>query len=501
MAEQIVIPKFREKVTYWKTAGGTEVSYPVSASFKGILRLSPNDDLTLQEKQPIALYDDDIESYYRDSIDPAITQQFVRVSISDGYFINLRFTQYEMEADSLYVIGPAQFNMVRLFTTKDNAIKLKTSTALPARVNTNLSSLIDSSDMIMKDISGVDPHSPVDQSYTLVSRTLDERLFTYQQTTQLIRELVVESLLDLQTIPTGSIQHIPITIKEYEKMIMEGYPNSYYKIADGKTETPNDPIIRDYLICDGSLYYNKQFPELAKILEGERIDYWRYDSEKQRLVQATHINDYENSDEKVFRVPDLRARFIRSIFMDRDLSQLGSNTTGIYTCDARPPKANYETDKHVHFVSTGFYQPNPNIWGVKQVATIVDDNNWKLNDYPGVLHPHNSMLERYPGHYGWWYNTSRYSSGCVEQIVYANHAGYFLSIPLEYDFQNPTQTPNCGLSSVDMASCLETPEKDEDVSYNKRTDFIDYVSGSGAVGSYGMENTPEFYCMLPLIKI
>ena len=500
MAGPLVIPIFREKVVYWKTTGGTDVSYPVSASYKGILRLSPNDDLSLQEQEPISLYDEDIENYYRDSIDPAITQQFIRVATSDGILVGLRFSQYDIEADSLYIIGPAKFDCLRLYSLKSNAFKLSPTTSLPNRANTNTTALIGSDDKILEDVTGVDPHSSIDQSYTLISRNLQERQFTYQQTTQLIRELVVESLLDLKTIPTGSIQFSPISIKKYEEMIIKGRPNSYFLLDN---ETPNEPVVRDYLICDGSLYSNKDFPELAKILEGERIDYWRYDNEKGRMVQMTHINDYssQDRDHKWFRVPDLRARFIKSIFMGRDDVALPSNVTGMYSCDARPKKDGNVTDNHVHFITTAFYQSNPQTSRYAQVATVdKKTDTWTLSDNPGVLHPHNRMQQRAAAGYGSWYNTSHYSGGCVWQASYANQAGYFLSIPAEYDYQEPNCTPDVGLSSVDMPSCVLEPSQDSQISYNTRKDFKSYV-GTGAVKSYGMENAPEFYCMLPLIKI
>lgn len=503
MADQFVIPKFREKIIHWTTTGGTEVSYPISSSYKGILRLSPNDDLTLLEKQPIKVYDDGITNFYRDSIVPAITQQFIRISVSDGYFVDLRLSQYDLEADNAYVIGPAKFEMLRLYAKQDNAFKINSDTAFPARVNLNTNALITSDTKINEDISGVDVHNSLDQSYLLVSHGLEERIFEYQQTTQLIRELVIEALLDLATIPTGSIHFVPISVKQYEEMIKKGRPNSYFLLDE---KTPNDPIMRDYLICDGSLYNNTDFPELAKILEGERIDYWRLDSAKGRLVQQTYYNDYgekDQKDKKVFRVPDLRARFIKSLFLDRNLVGMYWNETGLYTNDTRPVKSASTTDNHVHFITSGFYQqdPGPQVVNYQQVATIDKlHDKWSLSNNAGVLAPENKNQQRTPGWWGWWYNVHRYSDGCAKQAAYTNTSGYFLSIPAEYDYQNPNCIPDVGLSSVNMVSCVDPLTSDTQISYNKRKDFNKYV-GTGAANSYGMENTPEFFCMLPLIKI
>lgn len=503
MAKPFVIPKIREKVIYWQTAGGAEVSYPVSASYKGILRLSPNDDATLVEKEPLRLYDEETENHYRDSIDPAITQQFIRVSTSDGYFVGLRLSQQDVESKDIYVIGPAKFDMVRLYTTKNNAFKLKKNTALPGRVNTIQSALIGNGADILKDVSGVDAKSELDQSYILASRSLSEREFTYIQTTQLIRDLVTEALLDLATIPTGSIHYTPISIAEYAKLLKTGKPNSYYK-TDNK-ETPNDPIIRDYLICDGCLYKNEDFPELAKILEGTRVDYWRYDTSKQRMVQATYLNDYSTA--KQFRVPDLRARFIKSIILDKALAADDNNLTGKYNIDARPVNGNGVIDNHVHFITTGFYQKEPELNNYTTVAEIKKEtgkrDKWTLltNGNAGVLHPHNVDPLGAAAQFGWDYDSGRFGPWCSTCTIYPNGTQYFLSTPQEYDPQNNVCTPNVGLSSDDMYSCKEKPSNDTEISYNKRTDYNKYVADTQAIESYGMENTPECYCMLPLIKI
>lgn len=503
MSGQLVIPKFREKIIHWTTTGGTEVSYPVSASYKGILRLSPNDDATLMEQEPMVAFNEEVENYYRDSIDPAITQQFIRISTSDGYFVGLRLSQYELESDDIYVIGPAKFELLRIYAEKDNAFKIKQNTALPARVNQDTTVQITADEKIDEDISGVDVHNTLDRSAILISHDLEERNFVYQQTTQLIRELVIESLLDLSTVPTGSIHFTPISIAEYKKLIQKGYPNNYFQKEN--STTPNDPIIRDYLVCDGSLYRNVDYPELAKVLEGERIDYWALDSEKGRMVQETHYNDYGTSThddgEKVFRVPDLRARFIKSLFLSRDLADSAWNETGMYSNDARPVKSASTVDNHVHYVGSAFWQPAPNN---KDYATVAEEDKktgkWKLKDKPGVIAPTNGGLERAAGSYGNGYWGDHYSWGCVKQSVWVNNAGYFLSIPAEYDYQTPNCVANVGLSSVDIVSCVEKPTQDSQVSYNKYKDFNQYTS-TGAADSYGMENVPEFYCMLPLIKI
>jgi hypothetical protein len=37
-----------------------------------------------------------------------------------------------------------------------------------------------------------------------------------------------------------------------------------------------DPLIRDFLLCDGRKYLTKDFPELAKTLWGEKVTVWKH---------------------------------------------------------------------------------------------------------------------------------------------------------------------------------------------------------------------------------
>lgn len=520
--ENFVIPQFREKTIYF-TSENQEFSYPVSSSYRGILRLSPNDNGTLREKNTLDLYNesDAIEMYYQDSLQDIIDQQFIKTSTSDGFFVDFRLNDFHAEFDNLYVIGPAKFNKVCIFTTSDEALVVDRVTYFPAKVNTKYLAAAESEEDFNKDTIPVDYHDLHDTTYALVSNGTSARNFEYEQMTELVKKLIVEALIDLKTIPTGSIQYVPITIKEYNKLIVEGRPNRYY-CEDGTSKT--DPIIRDYLICDGSLYNNEDFPELAKVLNGEIITYWVLGSDG-KMIKKIHKNDYGKGTK--FRVPDLRRMFIKSVVLGQenattsDYDSTNNNQawgrTGIWTADARPILEEDKTaDNHRHYITTGFYQ-NTSLWDGIRFSKVANKAQYTENqsqqytyelnttDPPGVLAPQNGQSSWAWGRYGRWYNVSRYSAGCSVQLVEANPCAYFLSIPQEYDFQNPTLDANLGLSSDEILSCVQEPAIDENtgeenVSYNDHTEYVQYAETAEA-DTYGMENAPEFFCMLPLIKI
>lgn len=525
--ENFIIPQFREKTIYF-TSEEQEFSYPVSSSYRGILRLSPNDSGTLREKNTLDLYNesDAIEMYYQDSLQDVIDHQFVKASTSDGFFVDFRLNDFHPEFDNLYVIGPAKFNKVRIFTTSDEALVVDRVTYFPAKVNTKYLAAAESDEDFNKDTTPIDCHDSRDTTYVLTSNGVSYRKFEYEQMSELVKKLIVEALIDLKTIPAGSIQYVPITVTEYNKLIIEGRPNRYY-CEDGTSKT--DPIVRDYLICDGSLYNNEDFPELAKVLNGEIITYWDL-GPNGRMVKKIHKNDYGMGTK--FRVPDLRRMFLKSVMLGQSNATTSNydpndnnqpwGRTGIWTTDARPMLEQDKTaDNHRHYITTAYYQTSATLGQGTQfgrVATKIEPNEGEVQYYtyqlnvnnestegrPGVLAPKNNNAEWTWGKYGYSYNTNIYGMGCFDAEVDCNVCGYTLSIPQEYDFQKPTLNANLGLSSDEIISCVQTPtvkdDGEENVSYNDHTEYVQYADTAEA-GTYGMENTPEFFCMLPLIKI
>jgi hypothetical protein len=56
-------------------------------------------------------------------------------------------------------------------------------------------------------------------------------------------------------------------------------------------ETPCDPLVRDFLLCDGRKYKTTDFPELAKVLWKENIKHWK---PIQGTESTTFLQPYKN---------------------------------------------------------------------------------------------------------------------------------------------------------------------------------------------------------------
>lgn len=507
-----IIPQFKEKVIYY-TSNNLEFSYPVSASYKGILRLSPNDDGTLQERNSVELYTekDTLDIYYTDSLENIYDSQLIKASTSDGYLIDWRIDKFRTEFDNLYVIGPCFQGKLKVYNTKDEAIIYDSVNYFPSSVNNNYGAIREDTDFIEKDVIEVDIHNNIDATSALVSKQTTSRKFEYTQIVSLAKDMIMEALMSLETMPTGSIHHTPINVKEYMELVKEGVPNQYFTRTGADK---NDPIVRDYLICDGSLYNNEDFPELAKILYGELIEYWVYDAEQDLMVKKRHVNGEDGT--TTFRVPDLRRMFIKSVYLDIEKINDAKNRTGIYNVDNRPILPDGKlADNHRHWSTTAYYPwigeqqfgVIPPFLDGNLLATTFQSVSTKnsetgtlgLSSKPAILAPKNNMAEFARGQYGMWYNVSHYSGECAKYWIPINPCGYFLSVPQEFDYQNPTITANVGMSSENIVSAVE-PTNDEDISYNDKDEYVAYIDGE--LGElYGMENAPEFVCMLPLIRI
>ena len=124
------LPIYKDKVMYISSSDSNikmEQSYVISASFNGILRLSPNSYNTIYEVNPIELsaeQDSSISASYSDAIvfdDSAIvggateeqgvlkTNADIRYrmiigSDSDGYLVGFRLSDEDVEFDNLGVI-------------------------------------------------------------------------------------------------------------------------------------------------------------------------------------------------------------------------------------------------------------------------------------------------------------------------------------------------------------------------------------------------------------
>jgi hypothetical protein len=110
-----------------------ETSYVISASFKGIVRLSPNNHNTVYERIVTQLSTQDeaaLGTTYTDAImfeddalnsiktDADITRRMIIASDSDGYLVNLRISEWDVEFDNLGVIGIHKTRGLNIITTK-----------------------------------------------------------------------------------------------------------------------------------------------------------------------------------------------------------------------------------------------------------------------------------------------------------------------------------------------------------------------------------------------
>ena len=163
----VKLPVFKDKVMYINATNNKnklEQSYVISASFKGILRLSPNNFNTINEKNPIELTiqeDASISSSYSDAIvfedgalsstktNADIRERFIIGSDSDGYLVNFRFSKEDLEFDNLGVIGIAKTNELVIYSddnmTDTNAFVLGNTImpSLPNELDSNRADLIE----------------------------------------------------------------------------------------------------------------------------------------------------------------------------------------------------------------------------------------------------------------------------------------------------------------------------------------------------------------------
>lgn len=401
----IELPKFKEKVMYVsKNDSKTKIesSYVISSSFKGILRLSPNNHTTVNERIITQLSPQDekaLGTTYSDAIvfedqalqsiksDADITRRLLIGSDSDGYLVNFRIGKEDIEFDKLGVIGITKSNELTLLTSKSNYrddILTLNGTQMPSFAQTVQTSTPIQKDLLYKQEDGSytgDVQKYLDMKDVIVTEKGDnshllygilsnnKRVFKYKQTQKFIKDLIMQALMDLQTIPTGSIHFVPVNIEQYKALLGTGQrPNicSYY---NGITTNKTDPIIRDFLLCDGREYYTADFPELAKTLWGQGITRWN------RVKDDNFVGAYPQFDElcnvyqeqedtkKTFRVPDLRHMFITSVYfngsnsLSRNAETIDNdrNKTGIYTPDTLPIniKQYQSVDDHVHFIAYG----------------------------------------------------------------------------------------------------------------------------------------------------
>lgn len=563
-----ILPRFKDKVMFISAKDAKQKmdkSYVISSSFKGILRLSPNNTNTTLEKNDIQLsIEDDLgQANYSDAIkfddkasssiksEPDISKRMIIGSDSDGYIVNFRFSEEDIEFDNLGVIGITQAKSLQILTQKNdreaeiltlNGAKMPTLANDSAPIQFNEKSTFDNWDEQEIRVTGKHPDNSM-----LIYGTLgknNKRIWSYKKTSLFIKQLIMEALLELETIPTGSIHWFPVTLEQYINLVNQNGGRHNKSFTSAEESTPCDPLVRDFLLCDGRKYMNRDFPELAKTLWNEKITHWTIWAENGNHYVPTvddktntYPNTYKDKDDndkpctKCFRVPDLRHLFITSIqcqggtdpasgLLVIDPLSSGNNTTvGTYTPDSIVDPNKKGTDNHRHFTAYGSWEPPDfasysepynnypnNFRQTKPVPPSTSDNLIEGTQI-GIIPMHNRPYKFYsPFIKNDKTATEGGYIGFGERDTYNKHKGHrgTESVPAYMFMSRPNQaipTLNqkyVGLSSFDYPS-LAYVDDYEDLGLSNEMNGDTHMDLNPSL--YGNENTGKFYAFLPLIKI
>ena len=193
----------------------------------------------------------------------------------------------------------------------------------------------------------------------------------YYSPDDLIKKTIVDILRSFETIPTGSIHWCPVTIEQYKTLCEKQSKQYTHNITD------SDPLVRDFLVCDGRKYMCADFPELAKILNGEKvschIDGTEKDEKGNKISDEfyypssrdSYKSEGEGENQKhYFHVPDLRHMFISSVIAkgihgtsdNAGSGDILSPDSGNYTPDCNAEGITIDKNQHRHFTSYGTWQ-------------------------------------------------------------------------------------------------------------------------------------------------
>ena len=585
---QTVLPVLRERTVYVKNDGnGADNSDFINKSFKGILRLSPNDSATYLEQENYISYNESIADYisFEDDITYQLNEQFIKVSTSDGYLLDLRLSKYGVEYDNLYVLGAVKTTSpLQLFATDKRSFKLGNSYIVSDRNKQILSAKRNTTDCVPIN------DETLEDTYVLVNTNNNGMEFVNAK--NIVDLFIREALLEISAVPTGSIHFIPLNITQYNALLEKSR-----KAGGGHNITVdgNDPLIRDYLLCDGSYYRSVDFPELAKILHKEYIAYWQRTESKSdsdgilgdadapaevymEMKEETNGNAFLNiykgkltpegvelpekpESAKVFRVPDLRGMFIQSALVSPERP----NTVGQFERDSIKDNAimiKHGMDRHYHYIVLDNPLPSTNtVSGTfAEILTGSTGTIEKLaTNTPAALARYGAIKNTKSTHWFGTVNTKKStthsatvgntkvviktgnpsSHGCGEccracdgsygaspiyKPTYKRYNCYSGGPGGGYILSTLNKPMNAELSredwlgasswSIDMSFSRDEIEAmeniDEKLNYTSVKDDPIYKNISKNYVSYsaedkrhllGYENTPEFYGVLPLIKI
>lgn len=524
-------------------------SYLISESYAGILRLSPNNSATISSSSNEGTY-----YVYEDTIKDFLGQQLLHLSTSDGIMLDMKISGNEVEYSKLYVLGAANVPGITIYTNTSSEFKLG-NVNMP--ISPNYNSAISENGLLYEEPS----RENLDKTYLLLNEPDADgnSNFVYKNADEFITEIINNALIHLSALPTGSIHWIPINLTQYKKLINKNasinYHNSGHKDAD--------PIIRDFLLCDGSQYKNEDFPELAKILNKESITYWQIGSNGHMQQGKSPAVDTTN---KTFRVPDMRAMFMQYVIPTFEMTGKPNNNVGDYEIDSAVNQRIYldkNTDNHYHYIvldNSISKQHNTKSFSNNKITfdsvisgtninahfpTITktyetDANGKKTNKLIGIGKPLAKYGSLRTADSVQWYGVAREecepqpcsynrdhrvtaeqqtppsyiyppeSSVQMRCQVATSTCGYILSKSSRYNYDSiPLPfSQYIGSSSWSIPMEIENIHVDSDkLNYTNNNDAIyqnkrPYVSyDSEMVNMIGLENTPEYYACLPLIKI
>ena len=424
------LPVFKERrMTGIDPATGNTVSYNINESFAGILRLSPNNSFITNESTNLETGEEPELSFstFEDTTDEILGEQFLKVSTSDGVPLDFRVSKIVkndageiieggIEYNNLYILGAAKTDEMEVHIKDDNTFKINNA-LMPQTLFVSDKELPNGPSLNTSINS-----KNIKEAYILINNSKDDTPnFEYINAFELITKFIGDALVKISSLPTGSIHWIPLTIQQY-KALLDKEENSH-----NGNNINADPIIRDFLLCDGSKYKTADFPELAKILKGEQIVRWKVSGEYMEKVEETDSFDVNS---KTFRVPDLRTMFIQYIIPEIDMiatkdkdSNNFSNRVGSYESDSFKNEDilyDLNKDKHYHYIvldnpvkernntktySGNSFTYNKSVENVKDSDSLlrytVDDNGKLLGGAP--LAKYGSMRVN-DGHAGAGYN-------------------------------------------------------------------------------------------------
>lgn len=527
MAEAI---KYKDHAVVYGDGKGTDAAY-INESFKGILRLSPNSSTTFNNASTA------IGSGYtafQDAIEDALKVQYISVSTSDGIILDMRISTHGVEYTNLNVLGNLFADEIQLYI-KNFVFNLGSQIEMPINTNNLISINSLGTNYTYEPVN----FENVDGCYFLMNESTKKRKFIYKNANDIVDLFINEKLLEIDMIPAGSIHFVPIGPAEYKELKDANGGDS----AHNKSSKGIDTLIRDYLPCDGKEYSSDKFPELAKILYGTNVTYW--DNSGNRKI-------YENgSVSGKFRVPDLRGQFIRSINnMGIESSKTEENGTweidSTIEMERALKNAVLRGDSHYHYITldsfTGAVEPY-----IDDIINRDNDGNITTNDkrftidsQRGVIKGTAAPMARLgnittfsradrsvkwgncncdKGTWGiysnWpilgtgtsWYSDKPAYGDSVVLTSYGPNCGYILSVISNYNCV--TRSINdldwVGLSSGSIPAEVNDVAIDN-LNYTKqRKSKLDtnmtIKSYRDSKDLHGYENTPEFYGMMPFIKI